>query len=291
MPLYASHLWILESLVSHSQSIAMMPSQPVPVSFLDILFAHRNKAYGAYALRVSYERRLWISLGAALLAAGVFVLIALLYKPADKGSYFKEDMGLTVLFDETVLPTPPPPSQPEPKTSTAASVAREKYNTLQLVPDHLADPAMVDIAGLTDVQIGNFSTSAEGGDVGLPVNNAAGSGEIQSAAAQVSKPFIPDQREPEFPGGQEALVRFLQQYLVIPDELAAGDRKMVRARFMVDAQGMVSLVEIAESAGNVFDREVIRVCKKMPKWKPAIQNGVPVSRSYVLPVTFVGVEQ
>ncbi|MBN8862574.1 MAG: energy transducer TonB [Sphingobacteriales bacterium] len=272
----------------------MMPSNTIPPSFLDILFANRNKAYGAYALRVNYANRLWLSLGAALSVAGFFVIAALLYEPSDTPPVPRKKDTVTVIIDPGIVqpkpPAPPPVSTP-PRSQRAAVPAQIKYNTIKLVPDHIADHIIPAVEDLTDKQPGNFNNAGESLN-GQPIMNGVPGGEGQVAAAvPVEKPFVPDQQEPEFPGGQSALVRFLQKYLIIPDQLEAGEKKMVRARFMVDAQGVVSLVEITETGGNVFDREVIRVCKKMPRWKPAIQNGVPVSRSYVLPVTFVGVEQ
>ncbi|MBA2746852.1 MAG: energy transducer TonB, partial [Flavisolibacter sp.] len=53
----------------------------------------------------------------------------------------------------------------------------------------------------------------------------------------------------------------------------------------------VNTFSILQSGGKAFDAEVIRVLKKMPKWKPAIQNGRPVAVSFSQPVTFVGVEK
>lgn len=271
-----------------------MPSNTIPPSFLDILFANRNKAYGAYALRVNYANRLWLSLGAALSVAGFFVIAALLYEPSDTPPVPRKKDTVTVIIDPGIAqpkPPPPPPVSTPARPQQAAVPAQIKYNTIKLVPDHIADHIIPAVEDLTDKQPGNFNNAGESLN-GQPIMNGVLGGEGQVAATvPVEKPFVPDQQEPEFPGGQSALVRFLQKYLIIPDQLEAGEKKMVRARFMVDAQGVVSLVEITETGGNVFDREVIRVCKKMPRWKPAIQNGVPVSRSYVLPVTFVGVEQ
>jgi protein TonB len=66
---------------------------------------------------------------------------------------------------------------------------------------------------------------------------------------------------------------------------------MVQIRFKVDKDGVVSDLEISRSGGSEFDREVIRVCKKMPRWKPAVQNGFNVPVNYMLPVTFIGAEQ
>ena len=49
--------------------------------------------------------------------------------------------------------------------------------------------------------------------------------------------------------------------------------------------------EIVTSGGLKFDNEVVRVVKKMPKWIPALQNGINVPVNYLLPVTFIGVEE
>ena len=103
--------------------------------------------------------------------------------------------------------------------------------------------------------------------------------------------FHANEREPEFPGGPEALKRFLAKNLATPMDLDDGEKKTVHIRFKVDKDGAVNTFEIITSGGNEFDNEVVRVCKKMPRWIPAIQNGINVPVSYVLPVTFIGVEQ
>jgi protein TonB len=46
-----------------------------------------------------------------------------------------------------------------------------------------------------------------------------------------------------------------------------------------------------KTGGEAFDKEVIRVCKKMPRWKPAMQNGINIPVSFLLPVTFMAYEQ
>jgi len=59
----------------------------------------------------------------------------------------------------------------------------------------------------------------------------------------------------------------------------------------VGEDGVVTAFQIIQSAGSVYDNEVLRVLKKMPKWKPAIQNNLPVARSFTQPVTFMGVTE
>jgi protein TonB len=89
----------------------------------------------------------------------------------------------------------------------------------------------------------------------------------------------------------KAWVKFLSANLITPSDLDAGEKKTVMIRFKVSTDGTVNGFEIIQSAGSIYDNEVIRVLKKMPKWKPAIQNGHTVSTSFTQPVTFMGVEQ
>jgi protein TonB len=73
--------------------------------------------------------------------------------------------------------------------------------------------------------------------------------------------------------------------------LEAGQKRSVLVRFSVSEDGSVTQFEIVQSGGEAFDREVLRVLRKMPRWKPAIQNGRPVSVLFTQPVTFVAMEE
>jgi protein TonB len=86
-------------------------------------------------------------------------------------------------------------------------------------------------------------------------------------------------------------MNFLNKYLRTPDELEAGQKRNVIVRFAVGEDGTVTHFEITQSGGSAFDNEVIRVLKKMPKWKPAVQNGKNVSVMFTQPVTFMAFEE
>jgi len=74
----------------------------------------------------------------------------------------------------------------------------------------------------------------------------------------------------------------------MPDNnLEAGTQVRVMARFVVDAEGRVSDIEITQPADPVFNAEVKRVISKMPDWKPGQQNHHHVSVYFSLPVNFV----
>ena len=61
----------------------------------------------------------------------------------------------------------------------------------------------------------------------------------------------------------------------------------VKIRFIVNADGSISGFDVIESGGDDFDKEVIRVLKKMPHWIPGKSNGHDVSVYYEVPVKFV----
>lgn len=89
----------------------------------------------------------------------------------------------------------------------------------------------------------------------------------------------------------QAWLDFLSNNLKTPQELEAGEKRVVVINFFVDAEGNVTRFTVVKSAGALFDNEVIRVLKRMPKWKPAIQNNQPVAVSFTQPVTFMAAEE
>ena len=68
-------------------------------------------------------------------------------------------------------------------------------------------------------------------------------------------------------------------------------KRVLKIKFKIDTDGSINTLEIVTSGGLKFDNEVVRVMKKMPKWVPALQNGINVPVNYMLPVTFIGVEE
>lgn len=92
---------------------------------------------------------------------------------------------------------------------------------------------------------------------------------------------------PEFPGGQEALMRFLADGINYP---ADAKEKQVQGRvivqFVVQADGSVTDPRIVRSVFPSLDEEAIRVVKTLPKWKAGMQRGVAVPTKFTVPVQF-----
>ena len=92
---------------------------------------------------------------------------------------------------------------------------------------------------------------------------------------------------PEFPGGQEAMFKYLQRTIQYPaEEMEAGIQGKVYLRFIVGKNGAVQDVAVARGVSPGLDAEAMRAVKTMPNWIPGLQNGKPVKVRFVLPVSF-----
>ena len=274
----------------------MTNNEILQASLLDILFDKRNKDYGAYILRRDYNRRLLLALGAALMIVLSFILISLKSKKEEpKAPPVFRNQEIVIRPYNIEPEKPKEPEMPKEKIKSVTKIAQVKYQTPKIVPDKIVKKNLPTIAEVKNKIISDKDVEGKKDD-GKPENTIvtnkpdAGNGGNGNSTGQGST-FIPEERSPEFPGGQEALVRFLKTNLITPEELQVGEKKTVQVRFKVDIDGTISSVEVVQSGGGLFDKEVMRVCKKMPRWKPAFQNGSNIAVSYILPVTFIGVEQ
>lgn len=100
--------------------------------------------------------------------------------------------------------------------------------------------------------------------------------------------FVVVETMPEFPGGQQALFKYLSEnvkYPVIAQE--NGIQGRVICQFTVNKDGAIVDVEVVRSGGDAsLDKEAVRVIKSMPKWKPGKQRGKAVRVKYTVPVNF-----
>lgn len=93
---------------------------------------------------------------------------------------------------------------------------------------------------------------------------------------------------PVFPGGEEALRKFIAQsvkYPVIAQENGIQGRVFVS--FVVNQKGEVTNVKVARPFDPNLDKEAVRVVQSMPKWSPGKQRGKAVKVSYTVPINFV----
>ncbi len=99
--------------------------------------------------------------------------------------------------------------------------------------------------------------------------------------------FVVVEEEPEFPGGMEALYRYLASNINYP-QAAKNERIQgkVYVSFVIEKDGSVSNIKVLRDIGGGCGEEAVRVVKQMPKWKPGRQRGKRVRTQYNLPINF-----
>ena len=112
----------------------------------------------------------------------------------------------------------------------------------------------------------------------------------KEAKWQVPKDSIYDTCEisPEFPGGREAMAKWLISNLVYPTKsIENGIQGTVFCTFVVGKNGAISNVEVTKGVNQELDEEAVRAIKTSPKWKPGQHAGKPVYVRFTLPVIFI----
>ena len=91
---------------------------------------------------------------------------------------------------------------------------------------------------------------------------------------------------PEFPGGEQALTKYLQDNLKYPKDSIIQDMSIrLLISFVINKKGGTCNINILKHVNPEFDAMAVKVITSMPKWKPAYVNGVPVNYRYTIPVT------
>lgn len=265
---------------------------------LDILFDGRNKDYGAYDLRKTYNKRIKISLGGMVLICALFLVGSLVANSAKKGKteLVVADMSLENVTKEEKKPEPPPP--PPPPKQEPPKVEITKFTPPKIVKDEEVKPdeEIKEVEKLEDTKIGtiNQEGAKDEGIVAPPVEKGTGVVEAPKVEEDYDKVFTVVQIAAEFPGGLPAWTKYLERNLNrdLPVENGAPPGKYtVVVSFIVAKDGSISEVQAENDPGYGTKNEAIRVIQKGPKWKPAIQNGRQVIYRHKQSITFVVSEE
>ena len=96
--------------------------------------------------------------------------------------------------------------------------------------------------------------------------------------------FVDDEQPASFPGGQEALLAFLDQSVRYPEGYESCAQGRVVVRFTIDVDGSIVDPKVIRSLDPPLDKEALRVVGLMPKWIPAKEKGKYKRTEYVLPI-------
>ena len=262
---------------------------------LDIIFANRNKAYGAYQLRRDYTKYLGRAFVFGLLLIGVaFALPTILSAvkglvPDEKPIDVVAELGPPPDIDPNQPPPPPPPPPPTPPPPTRSTV---KFVPPVIKKDEEVQeekpPAVEELIEKKE-DIG--TEDKEGNDEAPPAID-----ENPSELQVVEEPKVVEdktyemfdiQKPPSFPGGEKELLKYLSENIKYPPLARENNiQGTVALTFVVGKNGQVSDVQILKDIGGGCGKEAVRVVQSMPKWNPGEANGNAVKVRFTLPVRF-----
>ncbi|MGD0340417.1 MAG: TonB family protein [Bacteroidales bacterium] len=243
--------------------------------FDEIIFRNRNKEYGAYDLRRRYKSAASLSiLGVSAFFSALIILISG-FMP--KEATAKPDPVIDILVISQNLKNPDELVQPEIKKPVI------QPEQIKYVPPVISD----DSALSANTLMANDVAASLITNGNVPENIDSAMKDIAPDPVRQDDIIITCEELPMFPGGPEALLKYIADNTKYPDEAVELNLQgKVIVKFAVLYDGSVSRIEILRSVCPLLDQEAARVVSTLPKWKPGKQNGTPVSVWFTVPVSF-----
>jgi TonB family protein len=95
------------------------------------------------------------------------------------------------------------------------------------------------------------------------------------------------EKMPDFPGGDKAVIQFLNQNMIYPAEAQKkNEQGRVIVQFVISKTGKVETAKVLRGVSKSLDNEALRVINLLPNWTPGEQNGQKVAVLKVMPIVF-----
>ena len=252
------------------------------LDWIDVVFAGRNQAYGAYELRKNNSKT---TSRALLIGCTVFIVTlgsSTAYKhlsgfvPAMMDKFKETEVTLTPPPPLEATPPPPPPPPPPaaaikafpPPFVVEAKDADEE-------PPAQADLVLLETGSKTIEGDPNAGNAIEVVEAPKETKIVEESGPVQMESVQVL---------PEFPGGRSSWANFLSGYNYPAMARENNIQGTVYVTFVVEKDGSLSDISVLRDLQFGTGEEAVRLLKTSPKWSPGIQNGRPVRVAYTQPI-------
>jgi protein TonB len=269
----------------------------------DLVFEGKNKDFGAYVIRTESPKRhnkavLWTIIGAIIFGLLAFGFV--------KANQYLEERRLAeqgeqeeVLIDMSQDAEEPEPEnerveQPKPEVLPEEVLKSVKVTELQIVEDDKVkkEDEIKTQDELKETETAFGQKDNEKGTEDRNVTRTLKEEVVVEKKVEAPKEvkeevFRTVEQMPQFPGGDQALSKFLSSHINYPPMAAENNvQGKVIVQFVVEKDGRVGEVKVVRSVDKDLDREAVRVCKMLPKFTPGRQNGQPVRVWFTLPVQF-----
>jgi len=253
-----------------------------------IIFENRNKNYGAFEIRESYNDSLKKSLLClaglvCLLFGSVFIYNKVNALPGIEKALTFNDPTLDPIFINTEVDLSP---LPEPVKNEAAAAAPEGGMATRII-----DNATTTLTTNIENPVSGVGSATATGVSSTSTTESTVTAVVSTQSVAVSIPtevVVFAEEMPEYEGGMSGLMAYVGKSIIYP-EIAkeAGKQGVVYVSFVVNETGGVEAAKVLKGIGLGCDEEVLRVINKMPRWKKAGKNaGHPVKVRFNIPVSF-----
>lgn len=274
--------------------------------WVDMVFANKNREYGAYQLRKGTSSRNLLAL-VILMTVALLIGGYLFYKvKADEAAErerleaMKRSAELSAEAEqqeeeelqEDAPPPPPPQDVPE-----VEQVRETQQFVVPEIKEVIDEAKEVKSTTDLDAETAIGAKDQEGTSDASVLTEAVK--EVQEPVKEPEPekpPVVEDTKvynlaelaeQPSFPGGDAAMYQWLSKNLQYPPIAQEnGISGTVVVQFVVEKDGSVNGVKVVRGKDPSLDKEAVRVVSKMPKWNPGKQNGQHVRVWYTLPVKF-----
>lgn len=119
----------------------------------------------------------------------------------------------------------------------------------------------------------------------VPITDPAMLKELEEAAKDI--PDMASETPPQFPGGDNEFVHFLQRNISYPELERDNDiQGKVHVRFIVTETGAIDSVVVVKGVSPGLDNEAVRIIKMMPRFTPGTYAGKPIRVYFNMPIVF-----
>ena len=268
----------------------------------DIVFADKNKDFGAYVMRQESDKRhnrAFIFLIAGLAALIGIIIVWGIYsdKMAEKAAIEAKMQAEKMLAAQLEQMEQQEEEEPEPEEQKVEieipEVPQEVLATVQVTQIAIVDDVKNEVMDMEDQKEDNTArgvVNQEGSDDAdkfQAVQEAVVVKEPEPEKPKEDEVFVAVEQQAEFPGGMAALMKWLSNNIRYPEAAQQNDvQGRVIVKFIVEKDGSVSQAQIVKGVDKDLDKEALRVVNKMPKWQAGKNNGVAVRSYFTLPVNF-----
>ncbi|MDD3637923.1 MAG: energy transducer TonB [Bacteroidales bacterium] len=212
------------------------------------------------------KKGLFFEIGLAVALLSIF--LAFQIKRPSRTTTFDFDYGELNIIQEEMIQTHQPTTPPPPKQPMQQITLLTVVENTEEVETEIHIQAEVD----QQTEIPEYT----------PLERP-----MEEEAIQEEEIFLVVEDQPEFPGGEAALMTYFANNIRYPSGARElGIQGTVYVSFVVEPDGSVSQIEVLRGIGGGCDEEAVRVVQNMPLWKPGKQRNIPVRVRFNLPVRF-----